>query len=241
MKKSIKKERLRNLTREYTHPSYTFEVKLLNEMRLGLLDQAIQTMDTINTLERATLSKNKIRSKRNSLIIWCSLFTRSAIEAGVNYEDAFALSDILINTIDDTQDNEKLMTYEYHMINEFISLIQDFHQEAYPYPVSKIIKYINAHANEKLTVNKLADIFDLHPDYLSKLFKKEVGINLTTYIQNKKTELAKNFLTYSQMTVTEIATLLDFSSHNYFSRTFRRVTNMTPLAFRKSTMKYENE
>jgi AraC-like DNA-binding protein len=174
MKKSIKKERLRNLTREYTHPSYTYEVKLLNEMRLGLMD--------------------------------------------------------------DTQNIEKLMTYEYHMINEFIGLIHDFHQEAYPYPISKIIKYINAHANEKLTVNKLADIFHLHPDYLSKLFKKEVGINLTTFIQNKKTELAKNFLTYSQMTVTEIATLLDFSSHNYFSRAFRRVTNMTPLEYRKSTL-----
>ncbi len=94
-------------------------------------------MEVINGLERATLSKNPVRSKRNSLISWCTLFTRAAIDAGIDYEDAFALSDIFIIHIDERKSLEDLHEFEYVMIAEFIDLIESDAISEYPYPISK--------------------------------------------------------------------------------------------------------
>ena len=239
MKKAILLERARNLNREYIHPSYSYEVKLLSEITLGLADSAYKTLDVINSLERATLSKKPLQSKKNSLIIWCSLFTRSAIDAGVPYEDAFALSDIVINHIDSIKEIEKLMKFEYVMVKDFIDLIKESKVTKYPYPISKITRYIYANASKTLTVSGIAKMYDLNPDYLSKKFKDEVGISMTGFIQKEKVALAKNLLEFSHLSITEIATLLDYSSPGYFTRTFKKHTFMSPYDYRKEFLKHE--
>ena len=69
--------------------------------------------------------------------------------------------------------------------------------------------------------------------YLSKIFHKEVGITMTDYIHIQKIEVAKHFLEFSKMSITEIATLLDFCNPAYFSNVFKKHMQMTPLAYRK--------
>lgn len=64
MKKSLRQERMKNMMRNYSHPAYSLEKKVLKAITLCQLDLAKQTMETINALERATLSSNPIRSKK---------------------------------------------------------------------------------------------------------------------------------------------------------------------------------
>ncbi len=224
--------KIRNINGFFVHPSYTLEKKLLREMKLGLLDESMATLDIINETERAQLANNEIRSLKNSLIISCALFARAAIDAHVTSEDVFTLSDTFIQKIESLSDSESLRVFEYKMVHDYIRLINQNTTHDYSLPVTTVIHYINNHLASNLHVNDLAKIVHKSPDYLSKIFKKEVGETLTNYILLQKLELAKHFLEFTQMKVIDIAVVLSFCNQGYFSSTFKRFTGMTPSEYR---------
>lgn len=232
---SLIKERLKNWKIYFQHPSYSLERKLLAEIKMGLFDEGIITLQEINALEKAVLARNPIRSMKNSLIASCTLFTRSVIEAGVDPEDAFALSDVFINHIEELEQMKELEAFEYEMHSEFMTLRKKKKSINFPYPVIQMIKYINENITEKITVTKLSHLTSKSPGYLSKLFKKEVGSTLTFYIQQQKIETAKYYLEYTSMKITEIATMLDFSNSAHFSKVFKRYTGLIPSYYRRQS------
>lgn len=236
MNKSLIKERLKNWNIYFQHPSYALERKLLAEVKMGLFDEGIITLQEINALEKAVLARNPIRSMQNSLIASCTLFTRSVIEAGVDPEDAFALSDVFINHIEELEQMKELEAFEYEMLSEFITLRKKKKSINFPYPVIQMIKYINENITEKTTLTELSHLTSKSPDYLSKLFKKEVGSTLTFYIQQQKIETAKYYLEYTSMKITEIANMLDFSNSAHFSKVFKQYTGLSPSYYKRQSV-----
>jgi len=234
MKNSMIREKLKNLDMHYTHPSYFLEKKLLKQIKMCLKSDVITTLNEINTLQRASLARDTLRSVKNSLIASCTLFTRAAIEAGVEQEDAFDLSDVFIKEIE-TYDNEpSLLQFEYTMANSFIGLIQNSRLNKYPYPTSKVIRIIYEGVTTKLNLIDIADKVNLSPDYLSKLFHKEVGQTVSDFIQQKKIETAIYFLEYTDLKITEISTILEYCNPGHFSNTFKKYSNCTPAEYRKN-------
>ena len=68
--------------------------------------------------------------------------------------------------------------------------------------------------------------------YLSRLFKKETGLSVSSYIRQQKIEMAKNLLRFSDSSMIEIANQLAFSSQSHFIQQFREVTGITPKKYR---------
>lgn len=237
MEHRLIREKMRNVTSYFIHPSYSLEKKLLSEIKLGLLDEAITTLDIINSTERAVLSKDPIRSLKNSLIISCAIFARGVIEANVQPEDVFTLSDILILKIDATNQPEALRQYEYEMVKDYIGLVNQAEVMNYSQSITIVVKYIHNYIASPLTVNDLAALVSKSPDYLSKLFKKEVNETLINYILMHKIKLAQYFLEFTAMKVIDIATVLSFCNQGYFSATFKKFTGVTPIEFRKNQQK----
>ena len=69
--------------------------------------------------------------------------------------------------------------------------------------------------------------------YLSALFHKETGQTLTVFIHKVLIEKAQNLLAYSDYSLGEISTYLNFSSQSYFISIFKRYTGITPGQYRK--------
>ncbi len=222
---------------QYNHPSYALERKLLRNIEMGLLDESLSILSHINKFERAHLSRNSIRSLKNSLIGSCTLFTRAVIKAGISAEDAFDLSDGLIQKIELIESIKELEVFETEMVSDFVSLVKQVNVSSYKYPISHIVTFIHEHVATKITLSDLADMVYLTPDYLSKLFHKEVGVPLTEFIQLQKIEAAKNLLEYDEMKITDISTILCYCNHGYFSNVFKKHTGQTPMEYRKNNKK----
>ena len=79
----------------------------------------------------------------------------------------------------------------------------------------------------------------LSPNYLSQLFKKELGLTVADYVLELRMEAAKNMLRFSSFPYDEIASILAFSSQSHFIQVFKRATGITPKAYR--TMAYREE
>jgi YesN/AraC family two-component response regulator len=235
MKNTMILEKLKNLNMYYNHPSYILEQKLLHEIKMGSLEDAMQTVHQINESERATLAKSSTRSIKNSLIGSCTIFTRAIIDAGVNPEDAFDLSDVFIKHIEGLEKEAELQTFEYEMVTAFVKTVNQSRLFNFPYPISKVVTYIHEHVTSKLTVIDLADIAHTSPDYLSKIFHKEIGMTISQYVKKEKIEMAKQFLKYDNMKITDIAILLEYCNPAYFSNVFKAETGQTPAEYRRLT------
>jgi YesN/AraC family two-component response regulator len=75
----------------------------------------------------------------------------------------------------------------------------------------------------------------LHYDYsyLSDLFSSIEGITIEQYLIVQRIEKVKEFLVYDQLSLTEIAFELGFSSVHHLSSQFKKVTGLTPSHFKK--------
>jgi AraC family transcriptional regulator len=80
---------------------------------------------------------------------------------------------------------------------------------------------------------------ELGQDYpfLSKLFREVEGITIEQYLLRQKTEKVKEFLVYDELTLSEIAGRMGYSSVAHLSGQFRKLTGMSPTEFKKLTHK----
>ncbi|MGN0299407.1 MAG: AraC family transcriptional regulator [Lachnospiraceae bacterium] len=94
--------------------------------------------------------------------------------------------------------------------------------------VVRVKKYINEHIEERLTLNQVAEVFNISPNYLSVLFSKYNDVKFTDYVNQSKIETAKKMMKKGDLKVYEISDILGFESAFYFSRVFKKITGMSP-------------
>lgn len=85
-----------------------------------------------------------------------------------------------------------------------------------------------------LTVQSVAENLNVSPNYLSTLLKKMTGQSTQQHIHNKLIGKAKEQLSTTELSVSEIAYDLGFEHPQSFSRLFKRQTHFSPLEFRNS-------
>ncbi len=102
---------------------------------------------------------------------------------------------------------------------------------------SDIADYIRRNISKNIKTADIADAFGYSPKYLSHMFSKLGGSSLKQFILSAKIETASYYLTDSDRTITEIAAEVGFSDMHNFSRTFKRMTGLTPSEYRNTYSK----
>jgi AraC-like DNA-binding protein len=99
--------------------------------------------------------------------------------------------------------------------------------------IKQAIQYIHTHLNENISLARISKQVFLSSYYFSKLFKKEIGINYIDYVNRKKILHAQLLLQDTSWTIDSIAQSLGFTQITYFSKTFKKVTGISPRQFQK--------
>jgi len=94
--------------------------------------------------------------------------------------------------------------------------------------------YFNSDINTLLTVHYIATQMNLSPNYLSDLLRIHTGQNTQQHIHEKLIAKAKEQLSTTNLSVSEIAYALGFEHAQSFSTLFKRMTNLSPLEFRQA-------
>ncbi len=102
--------------------------------------------------------------------------------------------------------------------------------------INDMIAYIQEHINEPLTVTDLAKHFYLHPDYLSRLFKKHAHTSVSHYITLQKITSAQSLLREGY-TVSQVQEKLGYSSYAYFFKSFQKNAGISPSRYRAQYFK----
>ena len=227
--------------REYNqkHNSYEQERRLMSSIEQGDLLLLQKSWEEDYDGNFGINSKDSNRNAKNLAIAAITLVTRAAIKGGILPEIAFSLCDTYMMQIEESKNTAGLesiirgaeyrlakMVYENNMHKNATSS-----SESNPI-VERCKDYISSHLQGKITVQEIAEEFKMNPNYLSDLFKKHEGISPLHYIMNEKISLAKNLLTYSKYSYSEIATYLGFSSQSHLGKQFKAMTGMTLREYR---------
>lgn len=100
----------------------------------------------------------------------------------------------------------------------------------------RVIHYIHSHYFDKITLREISSYIDLSPDYIGKLFKKETGKSIITYLNDYRLEKAKQLLLHSPLSMKEIADIVGFSDQYYFSKRMKAQTGSAPLHWKNEKL-----
>lgn len=99
------------------------------------------------------------------------------------------------------------------------------------------ITYINENYKEKLTLQMVAAHVYLNPQYFSRIFKKEVGVTYTDFVNNLKILHACRLLKDTNYPAYRISSECGFTDASYFNRVFVQQLNMTPKEYKRKNSK----
>lgn len=102
--------------------------------------------------------------------------------------------------------------------------------------VTSLLSYISDNLAEDLSLEKLASEVNISKHYLCSLFKKNTGITIHNYISSRRIAYAKKLLLQGD-SITEISEKTGFNSLSNFTRTFRRITGISPSNYIKQELK----
>lgn len=97
--------------------------------------------------------------------------------------------------------------------------------------ISRIIAYISANVNEKITLKQMAEFVYLNPSYLSVVFKEQTGKSFTDYVIEAKVRKASNYLAEG-MKVKQAAEMVGYEDLKHFRKMFQKFIGANPGDYR---------
>lgn len=122
----------------------------------------------------------------------------------------------------------------YTCVNGYLNQLRQSGKR-YSEPIRKALDYIGFHYAEDISLNTVADFVYLNRDYLSRQFKKEVGVNFSEYLTSLRMKRAKHLLETTNIRISDVALSVGMSNMSYFSTVFHRSFGCTPHEARKQS------
>lgn len=221
------------------HNPYDQELREFTSIENGNMEELQKSLSEDYPGEVGLLAKTPLRHMKNRGIVVIALACRAAIRGGILPETAYSLSDSYIQKVEDCSDIPTILHLFHSAEYQYARMVHDYKnknsvlQEPQPNRYTEECKtYIFSHLHEKICIRDIASKLGIHANYLSELFHEHEGITVTAYIQNEKIKLAKNLLTYSKYTYSEIAAYLGYSSQSHLGKQFKHHTGMTMYQYR---------
>ena len=98
--------------------------------------------------------------------------------------------------------------------------------------VVDVKEYLEEHYSERITLDDLASRFYINKYYLTRVFKEQYGMSITSYLTSLRITHAKQLLRFTDKTVEEIGLECGLGALHYFSRVFKEVEGVAPSTYR---------
>jgi len=226
-------DQIREMERtDYYYPTEV-EARFVNVLKSGELEAAERILDD---LYERNIGSRDTTPELGKLLFMNILGTLLKVTSALKIEEKLSLdtdNDPVKQILSSTSADEMVrkiknwIAFICNRVSEARSVQHDRWQE-------RMRHYIDLHyADPSLSLTSVADHFGLNPAYMSALFKKQYGINLTDYMIELRMAEAKRLLADPGMTVLQIAQQVGYSTDIGFIRTFKKIEGITPGKYRE--------
>ena len=188
---------------------------------------------------RGVIGPNKLRNAKNLAIVDVTVSSRAALDAGLDSETVYTVSDGYILQLEQVQSEAEADALAHIAALEFAKLVRGLHEEEKtPRPgVSQYViaarDFIIRNVYSRLPVKFIADNVGISPDYLEELFRRELNTSVNEYVINAKIDQSIVLMRDRSLTLQTIVTMLGYSSMSNYIAQFKKRRKLTPSKFRQ--------
>ena len=114
---------------------------------------------------------------------------------------------------------------------------QDLFQEERA--IHGLTRYLQEHLAEEISLSVLAEQFHLSAQYISQLFKSEIGVNFLAYLTNIRMERAKKLLLTTSLSIAQVSEQSGYGDYRVFTKVFKKSEGITPSQYRRDFLEKE--
>ncbi len=166
------------------------------------------------------------------------LLSRAALEGWADVEEIFGLNYNYLAQIDSFKTVEELAYWLSKIMVRFTDFVFNLADVKHVDIIYKAIEFMKKNYMQKITLEEVAGNVYLSASYFSKIFKEEMKVNFNTYLNNLRIEMSKKLLLDDSITLVDVSSMVGFEDQSYFSKVFKKVTDISPGKFRESRGKY---
>lgn len=176
---------------------------------------------------------NVIKSRTLEL---CTLLSRAAVEGGADFNKVLGLNDSFLGELSKIQNLEDLSYWLLKILDSFTgNVFRDINDGNYSV-IQKAAIYINDNYKSNLKLDIVANFVHLNLSYFSTLFKKEMGLSFSNYLDKIRINQSKFLLKNTNYSVKDIAFEVGFGDQSYFAKLFKNLTKMTPKEYKRKML-----
>ena len=211
---------------------YAFENEMLKAVEHGQIHKEKYLISAFYGNHFEKRSSDALRNAKNYSIIMNTLLRKAAESGGVHpiYIDstssAFAIK---IEHVSSLAENSDIMR---EMFRDYCRLVRRHSMKNFSLIVQKTIMLIEKDLSAELSPSLIAENQNLSLGYLSTVFKRETGQTITEYIREKRMKHAEHLLVTTRLQIQTIALHCGIMDVQYFSKTFKKYSGMTPKEYR---------
>ena len=221
----IKKGDLVIISPDVIHATFNVEnlgyERFLLTFKKSFLEDAVKLFNEIEFFECLKEGSQVISLKPQQQVLFENIFnnlTDAYSKKGSRSQQVSFLVLQLLNELNLHKNNDKQATYD------SLSNTQK--------TVSDMMAYINHNFKKEITLTSVAEQFFMSSCYLSRIFKKHVGLSFVEYVNNVRIKEAKLLLANSNTSVMDISNAVGFKSNTHFGRIFKEIVGVSPLKYR---------
>lgn len=133
------------------------------------------------------------------------------------------------------------LQHVYEVLNQLLEEESEDNQAVIPAQVNEAIRvaaeFARRHYHEHIGLSEAAEAAGVNASYLSYLFSQEIGVGFSAFLLNQRISQAKKLLVKTGLSVKEVAVKTGFNDCQYFSKTFKKQTGLSPVRYRQSAQK----
>lgn len=213
---------------------YQIEASLMKYVSQGNYNKAIATLSVLNMALVENRADTRLRDYKNYSIVLNTILRKGAEAGLVHPLHIDKLSSYFARKIETLTSLEQGKTLFTEMIRKYCLLVKNHSLKAYSLLIQKVITRIDTDLTLDHSLKTYAELLSVHPSYLSSLFRKETGVTLTEYVNQKRVEHGVFLLNTTNMQIQTIAQQCGFSDINYFTRIFKKRIGKTPSEYKNS-------
>lgn len=120
------------------------------------------------------------------------------------------------------------------MIRDYCLMVKNKARIQYSPLIRNALNYIEFNLSSTLSLSILANELHVSSPYLSSLFKSEIGITITDYINEQRIQTSLKLLNSTNMMIQDVASFVGIHDMNYFTKIFKKQIGTTPREYRKN-------
>ena len=211
-------------TRRYPYP-FRLEKELISEIDKSRINKTKELVQELfSDFNRLKMSEEAIKRILNNILVNIEKYlSAKGLDINIKMKNNI-ISESLFNNSESKED-------VFRIFEDAVSIIMMDRIMLTGSIIPQIKNYIEANICSDLSLKKIAAEFLMNPSYLSHIFKKETGTGYIDYVISLRVEKAKTILINSRCSIDTVSTMVGYNDYRYFSRIFKKYTDMTPSEF----------